>query len=185
MKKQLVVAALLSGFLAPAQAADIDYNYFQVDYQDRDLDGLDSDAFRFSGSLALGDRFNLLGAYQTGEVTVGARDLDFDQMSLGVGFHAPVTDSTDVVATVEAVSHDQDEIGDDTGYRLGVGIRNRLADTIELTAGVDYLDIHDQEDTTFTIGSRFYVNEVTSFGIAYSNSSEDVETFSGGLRIDF
>ncbi len=181
----LFPAALLAGFLASAQAADFDYNYVQVEYQDRDLDGLDGDAFRFSGSVDLGDRFNLLGSYATGEVTTGPWDLDFDELSLGIGFHAPVADSTDVLATLQAVSHDQDAVGDDTGYRIGLGIRSQLADNVELTAGVDYLDIYDRDDTTFTIGSRFYLNKATSLGISYSSSSEDVETFSGGLRIDF
>ena len=71
-----------------------------------------------------------------------------------------------------------------TGYGLGVGLRHKLMESLEVDANIDYINVND-DDTRLKVGARYYINEDISAGVGYSISTEDVDILSGNLRWDF
>lgn len=179
--------AVLAATLSTANATDFNYSYVEGAYQDIDLNGVDSEAFDFLGSYDVVPGFNVIAGYATGKTDnmAGGSDLDFDTLSLGLGYHAPVAENTDFTANLKLIKQDMDLVGDDTGYGFGIGVRHMLTDTIEVGSNIDFVDIYDADDTTFRVDSRFFVNKEISLGLAYSTSSEEVDIFSAGVRFDF
>ena len=187
----LVSVAALSSTLAlgvgAAHAADFNYNYVEGSLQDIDINGTDSEAATLSGSFDVAPNINIVAGYSAEQISTpaGFSDIDVDTFKLGLGYHAPVGDNTDLTASVTAISKDMDVVGDDTGYGVGVGLRHQINDAIELGARVEYVDIYDADDTTLEINSRFRVADGVSLGLAYSTSAEEVDTLSAGVRFDF
>jgi opacity protein-like surface antigen len=194
MKRKLLtlasVAALttvLSAGITSAQAADFSYNFVEGSLQDIDINGTDSEAATFSGSFDIAPNLNIIAGYRAEQISTpaGFSDIDADTLTLGLGYHAPVGDNTDLTASLSAISKDMDYVGDDTGFGVGVGIRHQINDAIEIGAKVDYVDIYDADDTTLEINSRFAVSDNVSLGLAYSTSQEEVDTLSAGVRFEF
>ena len=190
MKTNLLTAvsiAVLSAALSTANAADFNYNYIEGSFQDIDLNGVDSEAVNFSGSFEIAPSLNIIAGYSNGEITTprGFRDIDFDSMSLGLGYHAPIGDNTDLTANLKVINQDMDFIGDDTGYGVGVGIRHQVSDVVEIGTRIDYADVYDADDTTFQVNSRFFLNDATSLGLSFSTSAEEVDVLSAGVRFNF
>ena len=170
-----------------AKAADFSYNYIEGSLQDIDINGTDSDAATLSGSFDIAPNINILVGYSAEQISTpsGFSDIDVDSFRLGIGYHAPVGDNTDLTASMTAISQDMDIVGDDTGYGLGLGLRHQVNNAVELGARVEYVDIHDVDDTTIEIDSRFTIADGVSLGLALSTSSEEVDTLSAGIRFDF
>ncbi len=180
------VLSLLAA-MASIQAKEFSYTYIEGAYESTDLDGPDADIFRISGSYNVSPNFNIIGDYATGNVDnpSGGSDLDFDEGSISVAYHAPVAQSTDLTANLKVVNRDTDVAGNDTGYGLGVGVRHMLSDRVEVDANVDFVDVQDVEDTALKLGARYYFNSAISAGLGYSTSSENIDVVSGNIRWDF
>jgi len=183
----ILAGIIILGFAGTVHAANFDYNYIEGAYESIDLDGPDADVFRLSGSYELTPHLNIIGEYATGDVDnpTGGSDLDFDEAVIGLGYHTGITGSTDLTANIKVINQDIDLVGDDTGYGLGVGLRHKLADNVEVNANVDFVDVNDNEDTSLELGARYYFNKAYSAGLSYSTSTEDVDVISGNIRWDF
>jgi len=179
--------AVLIGMMSTASATDFKYSYIEGAYQDIDLDGLDGEAYKVSGSYNLNSNINVIGEYTNGEITnpMGGSDLNFDEAAIGLGYHTGISSATDFTANIKLVAHDNDLTGDDTGYGVGVGIRHMLTDKIEVGSNIDYVDVNDIGDTTFKLNSRYHLNDRASFGLSYSTSEESNDIISGGVRFEF
>ena len=180
----VLAGVILSGFSGNVHAENFDYNYVQGTYESIDLDGPDADVFRLSGSYELTPQFNFIGELATGDIDnpTGGSDLDFDEVVIGLGYHTEISNSTDFTANVKVINQDTDFVGDDTGYGVGVGLRHKLLENIEVNANVDFADVNDNEDTSLDLGARYYFNDAFSAGLNYSTSSEDVDIVSGNVR---
>ncbi len=190
MKTKLLATvslSLLMGVAATANATDFNYTYVEGSYQDIDADGLDADSYKISGSYAINPKMNILADYEDGSIDnpIGNNDFDFDKTSIGLGYHSGISSKTDFTANVKLIDVSHDLAGDDTGYGLGVGVRHRLTDKIEVGSNIDYVDVNDNGDTTFKLNSRYYLTDKTSLGLSYSTSSDSVDVVSGGIRYDF
>ncbi len=176
--------AVLIGGMSIASASDFKYSYIEGVYQDVDLDG---EAYKISGSYGLNSNINITGDYTNGEITnpAGGGDLNFDEATIGLGYHTGISSATDFTANIKLAEHDNDLTGDDTGYGIGVGIRHMLTDKIEVGSNIDYVDVNDIGDTTFKLNSRYYLNDRASLGLSYSTSSEGNDIILGGFRFDF
>lgn len=183
-----ILAAMgFSGISTTARATDFNYNFVEGAYESTDLDGPDADIYRLSGSYALNPRLNVVGEYAKGDVDnpLGGNDFDLEEFAVGVEFNTGIAAATDLTANAKIVNQDVDVAGDDTGYGFGIGVRHRLMDKVEVDANIDYIDVHDEDDTRLKLGARYYLNEAISAGVDYSKSVEDTEVFSGNLRWNF
>ena len=183
----VLAGVMLAGFGTNVQAANFDYNYIQGAYESIDLDGPDADVFRLSASYELTPQLNFIAEYATGDIDnpAGGGDLDFEEVAIGLGYHTEISTSTDFTANIKVIDQDTDLAGDDTGYGVGIGLRHKLIDNIEVNANIDFVDVNDNEDTSLNVGARYYFNDALSAGLNFSTSSDDVDVVSGNIRWNF
>ncbi|MGK0224026.1 MAG: opacity protein-like surface antigen [Limisphaerales bacterium] len=167
----------------------LSYDYIQATYIDTEIDdrnfNVDGDGLGISGSVSLNDNFFVNAGYASQEFD---RGVDVDQWSIGLGGHMPLSSSTDLVGTVSYVDSEVDarfgSIHAD-GYGLGLGVRSRIVDNIELEAGINYVDLGDGgDDTSVAFGGRYYFTEQFSAG-AGVQLADDVTNWNVGIRLDF
>jgi hypothetical protein len=150
-------------FLAvPAMAGDLSYNFVQAGYGwltlDDDFVGdIDGDGFNINGSVEVGENWYIFAGYSSSDFDFG---IDFDELGVGVGFHAPINASADFFATVSYISAEVSLSGfgsaDEDGYGVSVGLRGMATDKVELSGAIAYADLGDGADGTSFGGSALY-----------------------------
>lgn len=181
--------ALLCAFTAPALADGLSYNFVEGFYERVEIDSgitdVDGDGFAIGGSFEIGDMWQVIGSYSTADLDFG---LDYDQLMLGGGFHAPVTDNVDLVANFMYVRIDVGGTGgdtDDDGLGMSVGLRGFAAPRLELGGFVDYVDLDDAGDDTSIRGQAwYYLTPDFALGLDIS-SGDDITTWGLGGRYYF
>jgi hypothetical protein len=195
--KRIALLGLFLGSLAPtallAQAAEggpqMSYSAVDISYLvDVEIDGpgnVDGDGFEVGGSWELNDKFYILGAWQEQSFDLG---IDGRQIELGGGFHTPLSNTVDFVATlsyIDAEVSTNNFSADDDGLALGGGVRARLTDSFELDGAVRFVDFDEGgSDTGFTVGGRWYF--VDNMAITTrADFFDDVDVVSVGFRAEF
>ena len=191
MLRSVLFTALIA-FSASAGAQGFDYNYFSVGYQRMNLDDgfidVDGDGFGVDGSFAINDSFFIFGAYGMGEFSEQGQSVDVDTLSLGIGWHTPLTERVDFVT---GVSYEYIELSasgfgsaDENGYGLGVGLRFQASEAIELTGGINYVDYGDGDDTGFGVGMLYGISENVDIGVS-ADWAEDTSAYGVSGRFYF
>lgn len=191
MWRSIVCLALipLSGV---ALAEDFDYSFLEGSYSQIDIDGLgDGDGFGFGGSYAMTDRLHVFGGFESGEVDVdlgapfGSVGVDVDRIEAGIGFHTPLSDAVDLIASASYLSVDLSVI-DDSGYEVGVGLRAMASPAIELAGGVSYADAGDIIDgeTSFSAGFLYHFSDAFAAGVGGS-WGDDMSSYALNGRFSF
>lgn len=181
--------ALLCALAAPALAESPSYNFIEGAYQRTDIDAgfadVDGDGFGIGGSFEIGDMWQLVGSYATADLDFG---IDFDQLMLGGGFHAPITDTVDLVANLMYVRVDVSGAGgdaDDDGLGMSVGVRSFVVDRLELAGFIEYVDLDDSGDDTSVRGQAWYsLTPASALGFSIA-SGDDITTYGIGGRYYF
>ena len=190
MKRSLLLMALFA-FSASAYADDFGYSsvtasYGLIEFDDFDADG---DSLGISASVEVGDSFFVFGSYGMAEIDDNFVTADIDAYNLGVGFHMPLSDKMDLVASA---SYEYAEISipgfvsdDDSGYGLGLGVRFAATEKIEINGSVNFVDFSDAGNDT-TLGAAFLYNFTNSFTLGVAgNWSDDATAYSVGGRFYF
>lgn len=179
---------LLIAFSASVSAEDFDYNYFSIGYGTMDFDNVnvDGDGFNAGGSFAINDSYHVFADYGSADLDAG---IDATEFSAGFGWHTSLSDVVDLVAglSYEYVELDAAGFGsvDDNGLGLGVGLRFAASDMLELTAGINHVDLSDSgSDTGFGVGGLYDLTESFSLGLS-GNWSDDVSSYSLSGRFYF
>ncbi|MEX2126409.1 MAG: outer membrane beta-barrel protein [Woeseia sp.] len=187
MSRLLVVLTfLLSG---AAFAQDFDYNFVQASYGQFELDDVDvdGDGFGIGGSVAVSEHFHLFGGYSTGDFDFG---VDMSELSAGLGYNAPLSDTVDLIASVAYVSVEVDVPGfgsaDENGYGLGLGLRAMATPAVELNGGLSYVDLGDESDGDTSFGAGFLYHFSESFAAGASgNWGDDMSSYQLNGRFSF
>ncbi|HIP81704.1 MAG TPA: hypothetical protein EYH16_04760 [Leucothrix mucor] len=174
----LVLAGVCSVSVSSLSAANFSYNYVEAGIAKVDADGAEN-TYGIDGSYGVTPNVNLLGSYSTTE----AGDIDVSGFSLGAGYHAPISPSTDFVGEVSYINIEADGVEDQSGYGLNAGVRHKVSPEIEANASINFVDIEDKDDTSFTVGGRYYFNQQFSAGLGYETGDDG--TVFGTLRMDF
>lgn len=193
--KALAIGTLTSilSVSAMAQESSLSYTYVGVGYQSGDIEDIDFGGFGIYGSLELNESFFLLSQYSSIEsddqFLVGSTvdDIEATSFSFGIGFHTPISDTTDFVSSLsyaDAEVESADVSEDGNGYVLAAGVRAMPSDKVELSAFIDYADIEDGSETGFSLGARYFTMPDVSFGLGYG-TSDDFDAFSIDARFDF
>jgi hypothetical protein len=181
------VAAL--GFVAPAFAQDeLSYSFVELGYVNSEIDDLDIDGngFGLRGSYAFSESFHGFAAYTD-------QDYDFDvglsQFEIGGGMRFALNPKVDLVGTLSYLNVNLDAPGgfdlDDDGLALGLGVRGRATETLELRGEAKLVDYDEADsDTTFSVGARYYLTPMFALG-ADIGFNDDGTTWILGGRFDF
>lgn len=178
-KRTLIVSGIALAASAPALAAQqqqttpvrdngLSYNYAQLGYDRWDLDnGFDVDAFTGEGSFAMDEHIFLRGGltFYDGDNN-SSLDVDGNRFYGGVGFHTPLQRGLDLVTTADIVYDDVD-VGsandDEIGFDLRGGLRHATTDQLELSGGLTYQDLYDDDLGVYAQG-LFNVTPVVDVG---------------------
>lgn len=158
-KKTLLVSGIALAVAAPAMAEQrtsmvrdngFSYTYGQLAYDRWDLDNdLDIDALTAEGSFALDEHIFLRGSlgFYDGDGPFRT-DVDGHRLSAGMGFHTPLQRGLDFVTSADII-YDEIDIGrrddDEIGFEVRGGVRHATTEQLELSGGLTYMDLYDDD----------------------------------------
>ena len=189
MKRTAIVAAVLAALAPQLSSAEMNYSNVEVSFIDVELGqgpfDVDGDGFEVSGSYEINDRIFLFGEWQDQSLDFG---IDGRQIELGAGYTHGLSDKLDLVGTLSFLDTEVkagNVTADDDGLALGGGVRGRVNESIELEAGLKYMDLDAAgSDTGLTFGGRYYFNPSMALG-ASADFNDNVDTLRLGFRWEF
>lgn len=193
MRFKFVTALAASAACVPflAQAEGISYSYLDAAYVNTDIDGFnkDVDGYALRGSFEVVDNLFLFAGYVDQGTTVFGTDIDLQSYNIGVGYAWPLSEALDLYGKLAYVNAEADVQGlgsaDDDGYALGVGLRGRPVEQLELEGSVNYADFSDSgDDTTLGVSARWYFTKQFAVGIE-GEFGDDADTYGLGVRWNF
>jgi hypothetical protein len=191
----LVAASMAVCPLLAAEAQDISYTYVDVGYVTTDLDGVDKDldGFVLRGSFEIAEDWFLYARYLDESVTFRGVDVDFKQYAIGGGYAWSFADNMDLYGRLGYTEAEVEVEGfgfggsdvDDDGYELGVGVRARPIEVLELEGAVNYVDLSDSgDDTSFGVAGRWFITDALALAVE-AEFADEAETYGVGFRWQF
>ena len=195
LRASLAAASLVLGPFVAAQAEGISYTFVELGYLTTDLDGIgkDLDGFVLRGSFEVADDWFLYARYLDQSVSVAGVDFDAQQYAVGGGYAWSFADNMDLYGRIGYTEVELDTSGggfggvgvDDDGYELGVGIRARPIDPLELEGAINYVDLSDAgDDTSFGVAARWFITDMFALGLE-GEFADDADTYGIGFRLQF
>ncbi|MDT8384489.1 MAG: outer membrane beta-barrel protein [Gammaproteobacteria bacterium] len=196
MKNNLIsiLFLVLLSAQASVQAAKFNYNKISLGYADFTVemigisDDLKADGYDLTASFDANKQFAVTFgiANAAGDVNISGSKvgLDVDAKMLGILFHAPVSQKTDVllgaalllgevkakVGGFPATKNDKD------GQLVSIGVRTMLSDKLELNVGADQSFFDGETDTGLNLGVEGYMSKHVSLGLHFSSSDDSQST---------
>ena len=188
MKKVALVSALLLSFGSVQAAESPRWDSASISYQSVDVDGDKLTGFAISGSKLLGEDFFVVGSYGNAsddiEIYNSSVEVDFNTLSVGLGYRHSISQTTDVFGVVsyedmevEASYQGDSESESENGYGLTIGVRSMVSEKVELSGSLKYVDIADETETAFGVSALYNFTDQFSAGVGYSKA-DDVDTLS-------
>lgn len=178
---------------APAMAADISYNFIEAGYQEIDIDvgfsgggDIDGDGFGIGGSFELNENWFIAASYASADFDFG---VDLDQLSVGAGYHVPISDNADfygALSFVRAEVSAGDFSEDEDGYAATIGLRGMVGERFELNGSLSYVDFGSSggDTTAFGAGALYNFSDILAAGFSVE-IDDDVTAYGIGVRIYF
>lgn len=183
MKKTIIASAVLSLLSFGAMAENPSFDNVEVGYTNFDLDGLDMDGFELKGSKELSDNFYVKGEY----LMVSDSDIDVNHTKIGVGYMNHFSANSTFFSEIDYARTDIDtdfDDSDDDGYGINLGVRSMLSKEFEVKAAVEYLDVGNDDTTSFVVGGVYNFTKNIAAYADYSYES-DLSIYAAGLRYNF
>jgi len=181
MNKKLLASAVMSVLSFGALADTPTYDYIEVGYSSFDFDGVPAlTGFEIKGSHSLSDSFYVAGDH----ASVSKNGFDFSLTTVGLGFKMDVTDNASFFTELDYANINADGGLDEDGYELTAGIRSMLTEKLELKAAVEYLEIDNDDTTSFVFGAAYEINDSFAVYADYKLES-DVDRIGLGVRFNF
>ena len=182
------VAALIAG---PALADGFSYNNIEARFISTEIEDvepgvdLEGDGFAIAGSVEFGSTIHGFGTLSGTEYE---DTIDVGSLTAGLGFNHSLAPALDLVTGVsyERLKVEvEDSRNIEEGFGLNAGLRGRVGENVELTAGLKYTDYGDGlDDTTIMAGGRYYFSRNFALGLDYSEN-DDGDTWALAFRYDF
>ena len=193
MKRSLLALALAAALPVSAQAAELSYNFIELDYARMNVDDdggfdVDPDGFGLKGSFELGEKMYAFGSYLRGSDEIAGFDFDIDQTQLGLGDRHGISDTADFIAELRWMNVSADVDGfdaDANGGRVSAGFRGVMAENFEGYAKANYTDGGDFDgEFSGTLGAQVKFNP--TWGITgEAEFGSDTSIYMLGLRASF
>jgi len=161
------------------------YTYAQLELVLGDGDGFSDgpDGLDLSGSYGIANNLFIYGGLEHLSGDVGATDVDLDIIKIGLGYHQPLqVQNTDLVLGFALLHADADPGGDDSGFELRGGVRNQTTEQLELDGTLGYTDFDDNDGNLFLELGGVYKATPQLGLLATILVSDDIDTFSLGVR---
>ncbi|MGD8484579.1 MAG: hypothetical protein PVJ63_06355 [Thioalkalispiraceae bacterium] len=193
MKKtslMLMTVTTLLGFTVTSHAADFNYNYGQLTYDDIDIDfpgitSIDGDGFSVAGSFAVAPNVFVAAKFGSWDLDYG---IDATGYELGGGYHMPLDQKTDMIFGFSFGNIDLDSgagSADTDVIEFSAGLRHQLNPQIELAGKIAYVDYDEGDsDIGFDVGAAYAFTQTVS-GVVNFGFGDDVDTLSFGARMYF
>jgi hypothetical protein len=161
--------------IGTAQAYQIDYTFVEAVFSQVEIDGVDDgDGWFIGGSYGFGTNWLAFAEYSTASFDAGpGTDVDFDQLTLGVGGHCPMTTNVDFVGKLGFVDLSAEvrtpfgnASADDTGILLSAGVRALVMPRVELSGALEYIDVGDGDDTGIKLQGLYQFTDLFALGAA-------------------
>ena len=191
-----LVAFFAAGGNAYAQQSSISYDYVEAAVTKGEVLDEDFTGVGVAASFSITESFFMKGTYSVGESDdkyqfgfgSQADEIELSGFTFGVGFHAPLSNTTDFVTSLSYVNSEVEfgNVSDDAnGYNADIGLRSMVMSNLELEAIIAYTDGSDVDgDVSFEASARFYITPAFAVSIGYSDG-DDVSGISAGLRLNF
>jgi opacity protein-like surface antigen len=188
MKRMALLGAAFAALVPNVLLADMNYTNLEVSLLDVEQEAgpnVDGDGFEVAGSYELSERIFLFGEWQDHSLDQG---VDGRVIEVGAGLAHDFSDKLDFVASlsfVDAEVKSGNFTADDDGLALGGGIRSRVADSVEIDAGLKYVDFDNAGgDTGLSVGGRYYFKNSMAVG-ASADFNDNADTLRIGFRWEF
>jgi hypothetical protein len=176
MRKSVALGTIAAlGLAGPVMAAEgFSYNLIEGSYIDAE-DGVDG--LGVAGSVEFTSNVFGFGSYSS----LDAGPFDVSQFTLGAGMNFPLAPNLDLVGGLSFERVEVDGFGSDTGFGANIGVRGRVLEKLELTAGLKYVDFgNGADDTALQAGGRWYFTNAFAAGVDVGEDS-----YALTLRYDF
>ena len=184
----LIAASLLLSAPLSGMADGLSYNYWEAAWVGADADNIphNLDGWGVAGSFELTKEIFLAATYTDVSTDVYGLRVGERDTTVSVGYAYSFTSNFDVIGRVGYVNADAEiehiGSGNDDGYLIGVGVRDRPVDQVELEGGVQYVDLGKSGDNT-AVGVGLFWYFVPQVAVAISGSySNDATTYGIGIR---
>lgn len=184
---------LLSSLSMVIQAADFNYNYLQLSYEDAEFDfaagsGISKpevDGFGLVGSAAITDNIFLTGTFSTWD---GDYSVDADTWMLGGGYHSSLMPNTDLV--LEASLGNLDMAGitskDFDIWSISGGLRHMVNPQLEIAGKLGVKDFDNKKNTdSFFQASAVYEFKKDIAGVISYEAGESIDLLTLAARVYF
>jgi len=173
--------------VAPGKTAKnsiFSYTYVQLNLVLGDADGFSDgpDGIDLSGSYGFDNNLFVFGGLQHLSGEVGPTDVDIDTLKIGLGYHQPIVQNTDLVLGVALMHADADPGSSQDGYELRAGVRNQTTEQVELDGALGFTDFDDSDSNVFLEVGAVYRATPQLGLLATIYFSDDIDTFSIGAR---
>lgn len=185
----LVATAIAVAAMPGLALAEFNYTSAEFNFVDIDIDfgpiSVDGDGFSIGGTFEVAEDFFVGGSFEDYDFDAG---VDGEWLELGGGYFHTLDDDLDFFATLNLVDIEVSGFGSsasDDGLAIGGGIRARLADTVEVDALIEHVNLDEGDsDTGIEVRGRYYINDGFAVQAKYSTVS-DFDTLSIGIRGEF
>ena len=191
--KQSLMATLLVSYAISSLAADFNYNYGQVSYDDAEFDfgpgagilNTDADGFSLAGSFEVTPELFVTASISMWEA---ANTVDADTWLVGAGYHMPLNAKTDLLVEANIGNLEMSAVTslDYDIWAVSAGVRHSLDDKLEIGGKFGWKDYERKPDTdTF-----FQVNAVYEFqkniaGLISYETADTIDVLSVAARFYF
>jgi hypothetical protein len=184
--KSLMIVTLATIGLATSSHAQLDYTYAEIEYENINFEGGDSDsdgdAIGLEGSFHFGKRYFVYGDYRSYDLD---DSFDLDLAEVGFGFHTTGSEKIHFVTSIGYIAADFNRPGSDreNGVHLQVGVRGMVVPRLSLEGFVGYRNIGEFKGT-FSGAVRYHFSERISADLE-ALVGADVTTYGVGFRYSF
>ncbi len=182
MKNLIIIAVLALSTMA--QASEVKWDTMEVSSQKMSVDDLATfDGYGISGTTLLTNDLLLTFSKRKLDGDIAFRgfdiDMEFDQVSFGIGGRSEVTKSTDFFFMVQHVTmalktsiNQYSAKIKDRGTGAQLGIRSMVSNNLELTTYLNHLDIAGSS-TSVVYGGHYHLASNFSLGMTYEKDSDE------------
>lgn len=199
MLKQSLIAGLVALLVSISAAADgLSYTNLSIAYADRDLGEESYDGYQIAASFALNQNLfafasnaSLESKDQIVVANSAAQTIDADRTRLGLGYHTPLAETVDLLVSIAYLGVEQiinQQLEDVDGFELGLGVRLKASDKIELSGIFTQQSLDEANAGLFDFTARYFVKQAISIGAGYSFEVEDIgdnNQLAVDIRLDF